>query len=53
MNNLPSDYEQCGECGFDHEYEYSYAYNWHVQHTIENKEIAERDCLTIPKEGVP
>jgi hypothetical protein len=27
---LPSDYESCGQCGFDHDYEYEAAYNWHL-----------------------
>ena len=26
---LPKDYEPCGDCGFDHSYEYSEAYAWH------------------------
>jgi hypothetical protein len=28
--NLPDDYESCGECGFDHDYEYEEAYTWHL-----------------------
>lgn len=27
---LPDDYETCGDCGFDHEYEYQQAYAWHI-----------------------
>lgn len=27
----PSDYEECGECGFDHDYEYPEAYRTHSQ----------------------
>ncbi len=27
--SLPSDYEACGQCGFDHAYEPSEAYKWH------------------------
>jgi len=30
--NLPSDYEPCGYCGFDHGYEYEEAYKWHKEH---------------------
>lgn len=26
---LPDDYRVCGECGFDHQYEYIEAFNWH------------------------
>lgn len=26
---LPDDYEACGECGFDHAYEYESAYSFH------------------------
>ena len=25
-----SDYEPCGDCGFDHDYEYPQAYAWHT-----------------------
>lgn len=25
----PADYETCGECGFDHDYEYGSASRWH------------------------
>lgn len=28
--NLPDDYEVCGECGFDHAYEYEEAYKAHT-----------------------
>lgn len=28
---MPSDYEPCGECGFDHEYEYEEAYRAHTE----------------------
>lgn len=32
MNSeLPSDYETCSECGFDHEYEYAEAYRAHTK----------------------
>lgn len=33
--NMPSDYEQCGECGFDHSYEYPEASKWHKEHDKE------------------
>ena len=26
---VPSDYEPCGYCGFDHSYEYAQALAWH------------------------
>lgn len=26
---LPSDYEECGDCGYDHDYEYEAAAAWH------------------------
>lgn len=28
---LPLDYKVCGECGFDHHYDYVEAFNWHQQ----------------------
>ena len=27
---FPSDYEPCGECGYDHSYEYGPAHKWHM-----------------------
>lgn len=35
MSDKPTDYEPCGQCGFDHEYEYQEAYNWHKAHERE------------------
>ena len=29
--NYPSDYEPCGQCGFDHAYEMESATAWHVK----------------------
>ena len=29
-NKLPDDYEPCGECGYDHYYEYDEAVQWHI-----------------------
>jgi hypothetical protein len=29
-NELPSDYEQCGDCGLDHSYEYEEAVKAHA-----------------------
>lgn len=26
---LPDDYEPCGDCGYDHSYEYTEAQKWH------------------------
>jgi hypothetical protein len=52
MNNneayIPSDYEKCGECEFDHDYEYEQAFAWHTLNTpnLENKEISLEECLT-------
>lgn len=31
---LPADYEECGTCGFDHDYEYEHAYNAHMEELI-------------------
>lgn len=28
---LPADYETCGQCGFDHSYEYREAHEWHMK----------------------
>jgi hypothetical protein len=30
--HLPEDYETCGDCGFDHDYEYFQANAWHSSH---------------------
>lgn len=38
--DLPSDYEQCATCGFDHEYEYAEAQKWHEQNPEPEQEIA-------------
>lgn len=27
---LPLDYEPCGDCGFDHDYDYPAAAEWHI-----------------------
>lgn len=29
---LPLDYEPCGDCGFDHGYDYESAAGWHTEH---------------------
>lgn len=29
VSRLPSDYETCGDCGFDHDYEAPEAVTWH------------------------
>lgn len=29
---MPEDYEQCGYCGFDHDYEPNQAHKWHTEH---------------------
>jgi hypothetical protein len=34
--NLPEDYEPCGECGFDHGYEYEEALKWHNHKHVED-----------------
>lgn len=26
---VPADFEECGDCGFDHDYEYERAAEWH------------------------
>ena len=31
-SEIPSDYEACGECGFDNAYEYEKTYQWHKEH---------------------
>lgn len=36
VSRLPSDYETCGDCGFDHEYETSEANTWHRDNSKEN-----------------
>ena len=34
---VPEDYEACGECGFDHSYEWQEAHNWHKTHDPNNE----------------
>jgi hypothetical protein len=29
--DLPEDYEPCGDCGYDHDYEYEQAHSWHTK----------------------
>lgn len=29
---VPDDYESCGDCGYDHDYEYEQAHSWHTKH---------------------
>ncbi len=43
---LPSDFEQCASCGFDHEYEYVDAQKWHLANPGEDegKSVHEVDC---------
>lgn len=55
---LPSDYEACGECGFDHDYEYEQAHKWHTEHpcsycnyTEDGKH--ELHCTTLDEDTVP
>ena len=31
LTPLPADYELCGQCGFDHSYEYPQAHTWHTE----------------------
>lgn len=42
LDNPPSDYEECGHCGFDHEYDYELAKSWHEENDPENK-LYEKD----------
>jgi uncharacterized membrane protein YgaE (UPF0421/DUF939 family) len=42
---LPSDYEPCGECNFDHSYEYEEAHKWHKEHS--ELESAEKDLKEL------
>ena len=41
QENLPIDYEPCGECGFDHSYEPAQAAQWHSE-----------NCSTCGGEGI-
>lgn len=47
------DYEPCGDCGFDHAYEYEEAHGWHVLHPCSYCKYAngnhETDCVTLDK----
>jgi hypothetical protein len=36
-SNMPSDYETCGYCGYDHDYEYALAKEWHENNDPENE----------------
>lgn len=40
---LPSDYETCGDCGYDHAYEPREAYKWHKEHDVDEVIIYGRD----------
>jgi len=31
IEELPNDYESCGECGYDHSYEYEEAHTIHMK----------------------
>lgn len=31
---IPADYEACGECGFDHDYETNEAVSWHSSNVL-------------------
>lgn len=33
--DLPTDYEACGSCGYDHDYEYEEASKWHTENDKE------------------
>ena len=41
--NMPSDYEPCGDCGFDHSYEYEQAYAWHNDRQFLQEEDQDED----------
>ena len=38
---LPADYETCGDCGFDHDYEYEEAAKWHTENPVSYDELQE------------
>ena len=50
---LPDDYEACGDCDFDHSYDYELAYAWHKANPCSycnyNKTTKqhESDCCTL------
>lgn len=50
---LPLDYELCGDCGFDHEYEPQRAIKWHKAHPCSYckydslRGTHETSCITI------
>lgn len=38
-NELPDDYEPCGICGWDHQYEPESAYRWHQCYDDNGEEL--------------
>jgi hypothetical protein len=43
--DLPSDYESCGECNFDHTYEPAESHKWHKEHS--ELQDAEKDLKNL------
>lgn len=41
---LPEDYEACGECGFDHDYEVQEAMGWHKDNRAPEAKAATEVC---------
>ncbi len=48
MDKLPSDYESCGECGFDHEYEPTEANRWHAEtNPVMHEKVCSEDDIRV------
>lgn len=43
---LPDDYEECGDCGFDHIYDFAPAQRWHNDHPDCGCMLTQEDLLT-------
>lgn len=39
LSELPSDYESCGDCGYDHSYEYEEAYKVHMKLEVADEDV--------------
>lgn len=40
-DELPTDYEACGECGYDHAYEYAEAHAFHTRCELAAVKVAD------------
>ena len=48
---IPDDYEECGECGFDHGYDYPEAFKAHKALEYQGKEKANQEACQLIEQG--